>query len=82
MKKFARKRASTLPQASRGDYGFPAGDRVVPTLQSDLAKLAVSCRHVDSAATTPGTEEWRGSSTDLSGSEADALKQDEHGTSV
>ena len=55
---------------------------MVPTLQSDLAKLAVSCRHVDSAATTPGTEEWRGSSTDLSGSEADALKQDEHGTSV
>ena len=85
VKKFARKRASTLPQASRGDYGFPEGDRVVPTLQSDLAKLAVSCRHVDSAATTPGTEEWRGSSADLyntSGSEAGAPKREEHGTSI
>ena len=85
VKKFARKRASTLPQSSRGDYGFPAGDRVVPTLQSDLAKLADSYRHVDSAAITPGMEEWRGSSSDLhsnSGSEGGALKQDEHGTSV
>ena len=85
VKKFARKRTLTLPQASRGDYGFPAGDRVVPTLQSDLAKLADSHRHFDSAATTPGTEEWRGSSSDLhsnSGSEDGALKQDEHGISV